>query len=386
MHVNRSLKDVAFGATFGFAFLVLCGCGGAATSYSPTSSNPAASRSVEKIAVDRWKAGLIDRGLTAAGCFEARYPATDWTRVACSTPTGSIGLPPMNVLRPATIGGTSKTMKLIEPANELISKAIGSFPDAKVSGVKTNSGDHQGRNSYGLQMNEVPFPTSACEHIAPNCQAWEQFVFSNYGPDSKTSTCDKNDPTVGCLGIQTWYINTSYAPITCAKGWTSSGDGYACYVNHHAQNVPNVPVSELQSMEFVGLASPKGDGIVLVVGKTAYKVQDVQSDGITDLSKHWQDVEFDIFGDADSSEAVFDKDTTITVNVQADTGVRTKPWSCQQSKSTTGESNNLSFVTAPSTLPQSQYPGMVYTESNAGGSSNKPLCRLLAGNSSSTPR
>jgi hypothetical protein len=182
------------------------------------------------------------------------------------------------------------------------------------------------------------------------------------------------------LGIESFLIPTDKTKFTTCppnEGWTINSLGQ-CTQKRHAMNVPNVPIGELGSLKLVGTASPSGDGIILTVGKKMYAKKDDQSDGITDLSQHWQNVEFDIFGNASSSQAIFDPNTTITVNVQADAGVKTQPSTCKQGRSTTAESNNLSFVTAPSIPPKGTYPGMEFTESNAGGSTSEPLCKLFA--------
>jgi hypothetical protein len=237
----------------------------------------------------------------------------------------------------------------------LISTAIGAFP--KVKGVTSVRSEGccglQGLNSYSLQLNSYFFQTSACGEI-PNCAGWEQFVFSN-----------PPNPSEAALFIQDWLVPTEGSSLSgCppSEGWEYVGIG--CVQNSpYAVNVPNVSVTDLNKLIETGVAASGGDSIYLSVDGTEYGMQNIQSDGITDLSAHWEGAEFNIIGNAGGDVADFNKGSKITVNLQTDDGLTAAP-TCPGNTGTTGESNNLFFVKPPKKAPELQYPSIEFTMSS----------------------
>jgi hypothetical protein len=129
----------------------------------------------------------------------------------------------------------------------------------------------------------------------------------------------------------------------------------------------------------MGFAAPGGDGVVLAVGTKMYGVKKIQGDGLTDLSENWKIAEFDVFGNAGGSEAIFNQGTSLTVSVEANTSpYKAKP-TCALSTSTTAESNNLTFVAPPPSPPLQEYPSIVYSESNPAPVGSTPACVPLSG-------
>jgi hypothetical protein len=84
------------------------------------------------------------------------------------------------------------------------------------------------------------------------------------------------------------------------------------------------------------VAASDGDSVYMSVDTTEYGMKNVQSDGITDLSQHWQGLEFNIIGNAGGDIADLNSGSTIAVNIQGDTGVNAKP-TCPSDSGTTGE-------------------------------------------------
>ena len=167
----------------------------------------------------------------------------------------------------------------------LISTSIGAFPKVKdVTSVQTVGGGEDGLNSYTLQLNSDFFATSACGSI-PQCEGWEQFVF-------------ENPPGAGheaSLFIQDWLVATGPGFNGCpaGKGWDAFR-GLGCVENSpFSVNVPNVSVTNLAEVTETGTAASSGDSIFMSVGTTEYGMQNVQGDGITDLSAHWTASELD---------------------------------------------------------------------------------------------
>lgn len=313
--------------------------------------------------MDSWHSSLAQNRLPGAGCFKATYPSTQWQRIACAIPPHLLyPVPPSRrrALTPENVGDGHDYS--VDTTPNLISTAVGAFP--KVKGVKsvTSMGccGVQGLNSYTLQLNSYFFPTSACGNLQ-NCEGWEQFVFEN-PPGS----------SVAQLFIQDWLVATvgSFSSCPPGKGWENVGIG--CVQNSpFSVPIPNVSVKELGKLIETGVASASGDSIYLAVGDTEYGMQNVQSDGITDLSAHWQGAEFNIIGNASDDIADFNAGSKITVSLQADTGKKKKP-TCPPNTGTTGESNNLFFVDAPKRPAKLQYPSIEFTMSSS--STGKASC------------
>jgi hypothetical protein len=133
-------------------------------------------------------------------------------------------------------------------------------------------------------------------------------------------------------------------------------------------NIPNVSITDLKQLIETGTAASSGDSIYLSVGGTEYGMQNVQNDGITDLSAHWEGSEFNVIGNAGGDIANFNSGAKITVSLETDTGLRMKP-TCPADSGTTGESNNLFFVPAPARPAKLQYPSIEFSMSSQSGGS-----------------
>ncbi len=236
----------------------------------------------------------------------------------------------------------------------VISMAIGAFP--KIKGVQTvQSGG--GLDAYSIQLNSNFFNTAACGSLQ-DCVGWSQFVYEN--PSGSRQ---------GSLFIQDWLVATNPSGFnTCppGKGWENLGIG--CVQNSpFGVDLPNNNVTGLGDMILTGNADSSGDSIFMSVGSTEYGMKNVQGDGITDLSKHWEGAEFNIIGDGGGDQANFNSGSKITVSIQADDGVQKKP-TCPANSGTTGETNNLFFTRAPDKAPKLQFPSIEFTmTSKAGG-------------------
>lgn len=334
----------------------LAACSNFTQSFQPPNS---AANAVGKTAasMDSWHFALTQSDLPSAGCFQAIYPSTQWERIDCSPPPPHHFYPgprsKLHAMGQAVGGGRDFTA---DTSPNLISKAIGAFPD--VQGVKrvrsVGCCGVQGLNSYTLQLNSQFFPTSACGSI-PYCGGWEQFVFEN--PSHKRK---------GFLFIESWLV-----PMPIQRGSLSgcppSGNwiyvGIGCYQNSQAVRIPNISVKDLGQLIETGRASLSGDSIYLSFGTTEYGMRNIQSDGVVDLVDNWAGAEFNIFGDAGGDVANFNTGSTITVSIQTDTGLKTKP-ACPANSGTTGETNNLSFVEAPKNPPRLRYPSVEFTMSS----------------------
>jgi hypothetical protein len=297
----------------------------------------------------------------------ARYPSTQWNRIACSTPPRLwFPVPPSRRkgLEPNVGDGNDYTA---DTTPNLISMAIGAFPKVKDVVSVTSKGccGEGGLNSYSLQLNSDFFETSACGGM-PNCVGWEQFVYSNPPGTGQ-----------GALFIQDWLVSTKGSFSSCppSAGWENVGIG--CVQNSpYGVNIPNVSITDLKQIVETGAAASTGDSIYMSVGTTEYGMKNVQSDGITDLSQHWEGAEFNVIGNGGGDVADFTGKSHITVSIQTDTGQTTAP-SCPPNSGTTGESNNLFFVSAPKKATKLEYPSIEFAMSSESG--GKPSCDTARG-------
>lgn len=327
-------------------------------SQSLPATGSAVNNSIQKIAAskDEWHAALHQEKLPAAGCFKAVYPSTTWQRIECKTPP-KLWYPPQHKLSKGQEVGNGRDFTLDTTPN-IMSTSIGSFPTVK--GVKTVTSQgccgEQGLNSYTLQLNSNFFTTAQCGSIQ-NCAGWSQFVYEN--PPGSSD---------GALFIQDWLVPTTRSGFsTCppGKGWQNTGDG--CVQNSPGGvYIPNINVTDLADVIETGDAAPTGDSVYLSVGSTEYGMQNVQSDGITDLSLHWQGSEFNIIGNAGGDIANFNTGAKISVNIEGNTGINAKP-TCPANSGTTGETNNLIFTKAPAKHPKMQYPSVYFQMASTSG-------------------
>lgn len=329
----------------------LSACSNASQSLPATGAvaNPAAGTSTT---MDGWHDSLAQNKLPSAGCFKATYPSNQWSRIACGTPP-RIWYPVPRSRQPhlgQTVGDGNDFS--IDTTPNLISTSIGAFP--KVKGVKTVvSGGQQ--DSYTIQLNSNFFQTAQCGTLS-NCVGWSQFVFENPPGSSQAA-----------LFIQDWLVATKpsgFSSCPPGKGWENLGIG--CVQNSPGGvYLPNLNVTDLGKAVLTGIADSTGDSEYISIGKNAYGMKNVQGDGITDLSQHWQGSEFNIIGNGGGDAAIFNSGSKISVSIQADDGSKNAP-TCPSQSGTTGETNNLFLVKAPKAKAL-KYPSVEFAMSSKAG-------------------
>jgi von Willebrand factor type D domain len=150
-------------------------------------------------------------------------------------------------------------------------------------------------------------------------------------------------------------------------GWTPYQNGPQLDCWHNAPSgapVPVQPIANMAQLSLSGNATQGGsDTAVMYVGNTAYSTPP-NPDSVLNLAQGWREVEFNIFGDACSSQAVFQGTPKIVVRESVTYGSPKAP-TCQAT-GFTGETNNLSFGPA-APVPSGTSPAILFTESSAGG-------------------
>ncbi|HZY99423.1 MAG TPA: hypothetical protein VFE36_07605 [Candidatus Baltobacteraceae bacterium] len=376
------VRPFVVASSLAVAGLLFAGCAGSTASYGPSQPNASSSlvqSPAAKAIVRAWSVNMMRVPLPHAGCFQAVYPASTWSHVACVA-TPHVVLPPRKRgrINPAIIGNGNDYGIDVLPVTML--GAIGSFED--VSGITSvtscaphyasgnSCGTHGlGNNVYSLQLNSNDFSTAACGN-RKNCLGWEQFVYTNqpkyYGGG-------------GLLIIQDWLLSTGTKALKCPAnaGWTASGGD--CYKNAPSSiSVPNVPGSQLGDVRLAGSAGSQGDSVFFSVGGYVYGMKNAQDDGVTDLSDHWTGAEFNVIGNSNGNQAVFNAGAKLTVRLQAVTGYSTAA-ACRSNAGTTAEENNLFFIAPPSHAGAEQYPSIVFSESNAAYRPGPASCVSVAG-------
>ncbi len=303
-----------------------------------------------------WALSMHKMAVPKKGCFTATYPSLQWREVACVAP------PPPNVR--FNVGSTSGDYAAVRalPLTNLVSSATGSFPT--VTGVHTESDSLSGvADAYTLQLNTNNFFTTTsvdpvCPTANPQCKGFQQFIFEN---------------TNGNVFME--YFLSIPGATSCPSAWTSAGSsgGYlSCTIFSPAVHIGSQPITNLQSMILTGTATAGGNDTAFV--GMGGMMAAVNADSMLNLASGWVAAEFNVFGACCSSTAIFNTNSTITVNTTIHYGGTAAPGCAMISY--TAETNNLSLVGAPvfGTQPS---PAIEFTESNKPGGA--PACATAAG-------
>jgi hypothetical protein len=249
-------------------------------------------------------------------------------------------------------------------ATGFIATAIGSFDS--VTNVTSQSGPIGNTgpaiaNAYSLQLNTNFFNSTACSGSPnPNCQGWQQFVYSNSG-------------TAGVVDIQYWLLEYN-ATCPAGQGWnqfsfTGATEIY-CWKNNTGGGtaVPNQPITNLANLSMTGTVSATADSNALSTGATLYSVT---GDNAVNAAAGWTIAEFNIFGNGGNSDgggqASFNAGASIVPRVRLISGGTAAPTCVAQGF--TAETNNLSFG-SPAPAISGLGPALFFTESTAGGATS----------------
>jgi hypothetical protein len=299
------------------------------------------------------------------GCFTAVYPDKQWREVPCKTPPHKLYPPRRPGLgKQNEVGnGPFTDFSALAPSNR-ISEAHGSFPVVNnvtsecavpcPNGVCPPNPTCTGQppDTYSLQLNTKPFTgTEACNG-SPNpntCQGWEQFIYSTSG---------------GGGFIQYWLLNYGPPGTSCpppigafctpnsseSDGWcpgSNPTDPVDCVIDSKAMTpTPAEPITALGALQVSGAVAGVNatNDTVTVADGTASNTTSGDN-YFPDLGRLWTEAEFNVFGDGDGDQAVFNIFATIEVRIELGYGALSGPV-CEH-ESFTGESNNLNLATPP---------------------------------------
>ena len=301
--------------------------------------------------VASWQQSVSALRLPGTGCFTAEFPQVEWQSVSCQRgpdipfAPATAGVPPSSVGKGHDFSAVS--------SGAPFQSVSGSFPSVSAGttekGVVPVTGTPKLANSFSLQINSGFFSGSpACSGAKKPvvCLGWQQFVYS--------TSPDPADPPA--VFMQYWLLNYTN---TCPAGWASySGD---CYESSAAVSTPALTAAQLKTVSLEGTVQAGGsDQAILTTGKADFAV--ANSDSIVDLAPYWSAAEFGVFGDGDSTKAVFSPGTTLLVNTATNNGTTLAPLCSQEGF--TGETNNLRLVNTP-TKTAGSTPAVLSKQSNS---------------------
>ncbi len=289
-----------------------------------------------------WRRAMAGAARPKKGCFTATYPDKTWHEAKCGTPPNR-PYKPRGGLRPQQVGNG---VDFSAQVTGNTSQAEGSFDSV------TTTGENDGgtANSFSLQLNTNFFSTATCAgaSVPANCLGWEQFIYAS----------DFN-----AVFIQYWMINFVNP---CPAGWNTFGGD--CWKNStNSATPPAQTIGALGQMVVDGAVAGVGgnpdDAVTFTVGGVGFSAS---GDNVfPDLTNGWNISEFNVVGDGGGSDATFNPASTITVRTAVNSGMGAVPPTCD-SVGFTGETNNLTLVTAP-VLTQANdvnWPSIVFTETN----------------------
>jgi hypothetical protein len=333
-----------------------------------------------------WRLTMHHAGVSDTGCFHASYPNTQWEKVECvDAPRHRSVRPQRPADEAAARAGAQTTGNLYDyvaqaPAGEFFSFALGSFPT--VTDVKSEktvnvpfgggiSDGIPGPNEYTLQINSnYAYGTSACAGYS-YCQSWQQyFVQTNSAGASLENTKLSGQTSVA---IESWLLNYGVhnGSDICPAPYEDLGPDYYGPGDDCVRNSPltvmyngQIPITELASLQLSGSAVTKGmDVATATYGTEAYAA--TVRDAITGIASAWNQVEFNVFGNQNGAQAVFNKGASLTLNIALDYGSSEVPTCIYPSSydGTTGETNDLTLGTT-CTFAGGASPYIQFTESD----------------------
>ncbi|MGC1550485.1 MAG: hypothetical protein WA777_18340 [Rhodanobacter sp.] len=310
---------------------------------------------IEAVARLAWRGDMAQIATPSEGCFHASYPSVIWKQVECKQVTPRAHPVPRRIVfgQQQTAGnGNDYTLNSASP----ISKAVGSFPtysgvtsEKSVGVAAYGGGGILGANEYSLQMNTSFTQTSAACAGHSGCTVWQQFIYAT----------DYSVNGQGTVFMQDWLIGWGTADA-CPSGFGSDGEG-DCYENSAGTQLADISPKNLGGVTVTGTATTGGnDTTVVTYDGDAYSTS--QKDSTLDIASVWNEVEYNVVGDAGGSEAKFNTSgVSVKVNIAATNGSSSAP-TCQADNGTTGESNNLTLGSCTATSGST--PSISFTESN----------------------
>ncbi len=329
-----------------------------------------AAQGVTETQLKTWHDNLKNYAPLESGCFSTSYPLVQWQKTACGPRPAFVSSHRGAALAALAANARGKAIPLEVTGNGndyvartggITQSGLGTFPVAKgitsetgVGVAAFGGGGVLGKNEFTLQLNSDINPSkTACSAFRyASCYVWEQFVYSTAGSGYPSE-----------VFIQNWVFpsQTDYNNVGCPSGWqdASSTGNPACVVNSRAASTPSVAATSLGSLKLSGAVSSGTDTVIFTNGTKAYAAS--EPDSTVQLGSWWKQSEFNVVGNGDGSEAVFNKGVTLSVNLAVSDKTTNAP-TCLSQSGTTGETNNLTLGACKTTAGTT--PSITFTESD----------------------
>ena len=313
--------------------------GSAAQASSATHTRAAAA---DPKALAAWRQTILTQQHRATGCFKAQYPVKTWQAVPCQ-PVSPTTPALAATVRPRIVGngGHDYALQISKPVYEM----VGSFDS--VTGVTSISSGAGSIGNFSLQLNTNAFASPLCPKLSsnPTC-ALVQFVYSGDGT----------------LFLEYWLYNVNGS---CPSAWRSSGN--SCVFDSAKTSVPVQPAGNLKNLVLYGYTNVNTDTVVLQTASDTFYQANI-TDQVVTLWQGWTGAEFNIYGDANSTESFLNPGSTLAVRLAVPpNGLTIPPPTCALATALGGDTlelNNL-YITTPC---KTDATSIAFTESNTTGS------------------
>ncbi len=296
--------------------------------------------------------------LPGNGCYVATRATSTWQEVACRPA-------PDVILAPGAISGGGPPKLIIGGHNGIdvepqtaspISWAEGSFP--LITGLTTETDSVEGTNEYSLQLNSNKFVHPICQGAPPSlrssCRGWQQFAY-----------------VPGSLFMQYWLVSYNLESCSgsscCPSGWTQYDDTFRqvtdCYKSAAGVFPPAEPITNLSNMRVIGTAGSNDTAIFSSGNDTLYALS---APTVLNLNSNWTAAEFNIFGYNLASNAQFNDNVAMVVQILTNTTPVTTAAPSYLVQSETGETNSLTLTPNSECRIAGTRPGVQFMQSNNG--------------------
>jgi hypothetical protein len=318
-----------------------------------------------------WHRAMTKTPLPSDGCFEVSYPNTTWQSRACG-PARNVPFPPGPRQRGissvpagsgAQLNAESASPQSVGNGNDLIAtltnttSATGDFLSANNVTSETDSTTGHA-DSYSLQINTNTFTSAACAGHS-SCIGWQQYIF-----ETNTSGA--------WVYMQYWMIRYN---ATCPSGWNTyspiAGET-DCWKNSSTTSVTQQTAATLIQLKLSGSAGTQDVSTVFTGNNT---LSATGAGSVLSLAGNWSQSEFNVVGDGNGGQAIFNANATMVVSLNVNNGGTSAP-TCSGG-GTTGETNSLSLVSGSCCALGGAFPSIVFTQTNT-GSTFKPYCPQMS--------
>jgi hypothetical protein len=286
-------------------------------------------------AIEAWRKAVATLPPGKSGCFEATYPSHTLVARDCGKPEPLVFPRTPSPQEQPLDEHTSGDYVLISPGS--ITTATGSMQKmervALLGEIDKNGKLLNQTNSASFQLNtnsNIP-KTAARSKCAGSsnsaCHGWLQFEFFL-------------DPTQGPIAqIQEWIFNYGSG---CPSGFSAAAG--ACVDNIAAGKIPGpLAAANLGGLVMSGQVASNGQTTMAIFVPGRNLVYTITGTDEVGAYGHWNDAEFNIFGEDSLDELLFEQGSLMAVNLTANSGVKATPVSCSAPSILTGESTNVTL-------------------------------------------